>query len=158
MTDHVYYENLPAKAADGSKLSYTVRGRLMNPDGSAALINGEEVISEVVFTPEKEKGTVDVTFPEFDLALADGQPRAEFTYVIFEEVYLTRENPKTGGKELLQVGEHKDIKSREQTVSGHLEFRDEPKTGDDTPVALLLSVLILSLLAVAGILFLRKRN
>ena len=158
VTDHVYYENLPAKAADGSKLSYTVRGRLMNPDGSAALINGEEVVSEVVFTPEKEKGTVDVTFPEFDLALADGQSRAEFTYVIFEEVYLTRENPKTGGKELLQVGEHKDIKSREQTVSGHLEFRDEPKTGDDTPVALLLSVLILSLLAVAGILFLRKRN
>ena len=154
VTDHINYENLVVSGADGGTQTYTVRGWLMNPDGTVAKIDGKEVKAETVFTPEQNKGSVDVDFPEFEVKLEEGRSEAEFEYVIFEEVYLNRKDPESGKTEQVLVGEHKDIRSKEQTVTGRME----PTTGDGTPVLPIAILLTVSGLGVVVLLLVKCRK
>lgn len=95
LTDKVSYYNLKAGK------EYTMKGTLMDKTtGEPLLINGEQVTKEVIFTPEKADGSVEMTFT------FDGSALAGKTVVAFED--CSRD-----GKE---VAVHHDIDSKEQTV------------------------------------------
>ena len=142
--DSVFYQNL--RMSEG--ISYTVRGRLMNPDGTPALINGREITGETDFVPSEAKGSVDVRFPGFDFRLEEGAVDADFSYVVYEELYENRMDVATGDVTSRLVGEHKDPGAKEQTVTGHLKRTPEepepedttldrqPRTGDATPLTI----------------------
>ena len=95
LTDKVSYYNLKAGK------EYTMKGTLMDKTtGEPLLINGEQVTKEVIFTPEKADGSVEMTFT------FDGSALAGKTVVAFEDCLRD-------GKE---VAVHHDITSKEQTV------------------------------------------
>ena len=95
LTDKVSYYNLKAGK------EYTMKGTLMDKTtGEPLLINGEQVTKEVIFTPEKADGSVEMTFT------FDGSALAGKTVVAFEDCLRD-------GKE---VAVHHDIDSKEQTV------------------------------------------
>ena len=175
VTDHIYYENLPVTEPDGSRVSYIVRGQLMNPDGTVAKAGGKEITAELSFTPEKEKGMLDMEFPEFERVLRGDLSDGGFAYVVFEEIFLIRKDPVSHETVYIPVGEHKDIRSREQTVSYMQTVKSEerekekeekkgnekpqPETGDEADlwtmgILLLISALGISVLLIAR----RKRN
>ena len=95
LTDKVSYYNLKAGK------EYTMKGTLMDKTtGEPLLINGEQVTKEVIFTPEKADGSVEMTFT------FDGSALAGKTVVAFEDCLRD-------GKE---VAVHHDVDSKEQTV------------------------------------------
>ena len=95
LTDKVSYYNLKAGK------EYTMKGTLMDKTtGEPLLINGEQVTKEVIFTPEKADGSVEMTFT------FDGSALAGKTVVAFEDCLRA-------GKE---VAVHHDINSKEQTI------------------------------------------
>ena len=128
--DSVFYENL--QMSEG--ISYTVRGRLMNMDGTTALINGREITGETDFVPAEADGVVDVRFPEFDFVLEADAMEADFSYVVYEELYEKRLDAATGNVAMKLVGEHKDPGAKEQTVTGHLERTPEKPKPEDTTI------------------------
>ena len=97
LTDTVSYKHLiPGK-------EYTLTGKLMDKaTGKAFLLDGEEITSEVTFTPEKSSGEVKVEFT-FDAAGISEKTDV----VVFEAVYHE--------KVLLAV--HADIEDVGQTVT-----------------------------------------
>lgn len=111
LTDTVSYHNLiPGK-------EYKVVGKLMDKDLNAPLlIEGKEVVSETVFTPEYTDGEVEMKF------VFDGSGLKDKTLVVFEEVFY-QEN---------LVAVHADIKDEGQTV--HIPDGEthatEKKSGD----------------------------
>ncbi|NBK80615.1 LPXTG cell wall anchor domain-containing protein, partial [bacterium D16-76] len=82
---------------------YKLTGTLMNKTtGEPFKLNGEEIRSELVFTPEKSEGEVTVSFP-FDTSWVNSTT----DIVVFEKLSLN-------GKE---VAVHEDIGDKEQTVT-----------------------------------------
>lgn len=111
--DVVSYKNLTAGK------EYTVSGVLMDKATSKAfLVDGEEIRSEVTFTPETADGEVTVSFT-FDGSLIT----KDTEIVVFETLY--RE-----GKE---IAVHADIEDENQTVTIHPQPEPEkPQTGDNS--------------------------
>ena len=123
--DTVAYKNLIPKK------EYKVTGILMDKEtGKPVEVNGKEVTSEAVFTPETSEGTVEVEF------IFDGSALAGKTVVVFETVsYKGRE-----------VAVHADIEDEGQTIyfpeigttakdtvtNGNLSHADEEVTIIDT--------------------------
>lgn len=126
---------------------YTLTGVLMDKaTGSPFLVNGEQITSEVAFTPETADGSVTVTFTFDTSAITD-----DTSVVVFESLYQN-------GTELTT---HADITDEAQTVTITVPA-PAPQTGDNAnlPIAMALGGLLLSLAAGGTIFFLlrRKRN
>ena len=126
---------------------YTLTGVLMDKaTGEAFLVNGQQVTSEVTFTPETADGSVTVTFAFDTSAITE-----DTSIVVFESLYQN-------GTELTT---HADITDEAQTVTITVPA-PVPKTDDNSnlPIAMALGGLLLSLAAGGYIFFLlrRKRN
>lgn len=79
LTDTVKYENL-VKGRE-----YTVTGKLMNQaTGEPLLVDGKEVTAEKSFTPDKESGSVDITF-KFNADALAGQSVVAFETMTYED-------------------------------------------------------------------------
>ncbi|MBR3397038.1 MAG: VaFE repeat-containing surface-anchored protein [Lachnospiraceae bacterium] len=95
VTDTVAYMNL----VPGKK--YKLEGVLVDQaNGSPIKIDGKEITAETEFTPEKENGTVEMTFT-FDASALAGT-----TTVVFETMYF----------EEVKVAVHADVNDKGQTV------------------------------------------
>ncbi len=110
--DKVQYRHLiPGK-------EYTVSGVLMNKaTGEPFTVNGEEIRSEVTFTPETADGEVTVQF-SFN---ADGITK-ETEVVAFESLY----------REGVEIAVHADIEDDGQTVTILPPPPEIPQTGDNS--------------------------
>ena len=111
--DIVSYTNLtPGK-------EYSISGVLMDKNtGQPFLANGQEVRSEVTFTPENANGEIMVTF-QFDGSAIT----TDTTLVVFETLY----------REGVELAAHADIDDKGQTVLLHTPPAPPVQTGDDAP-------------------------
>ena len=124
---------------------YTLTGVLMDKaTGEAFWVNGQQVTSEVTFTPEAADDSVKVTFTFDTSAITD-----DTSVVVFETLYQN-------GTELTT---HADINDQAQTVTITVPA-PVPQTGDSAnlPIALALGGLLLSLAAGGIIFFLLRRK
>lgn len=111
--DVVSYKHLTAGK------EYTIKGVLMDKaTGKAFLVDGEEIRSEVTFTPETADGEVTVSFT------FDGSAITKDTEIVaFETLYRD-------GKE---IAVHDDIDDKDQTVTIYPQPEPEkPQTGDNS--------------------------
>lgn len=111
--DVVSYKNLTTGK------EYTISGVLMDKaTGKAFLVDGKEVSSEVIFTPETADGEVTVSFT------FDGSVITKDTdIVVFETLY----------REETEIAVHADIEDEDQTVTIHPQPEPEkPQTGDNS--------------------------
>ena len=156
ITDQVSYENLvPGEV-------YVLKGVLMSKEEGKELTdkNGKSITSSITFTPEKENGTVDMTF-ELDASELDGK-----SVVVFEKIYDKAEN---------LIAREENISNQEQTViykrvkepkgedskksSGETKISKTPKTGDvDVRKLCAVSVISLGILMIAGIITRRRKK
>lgn len=113
--DVVSYKHLTAGK------EYTIKGVLMDKaTGKAFLVDGEEIRSEVTFTPETADGEVTVSFT-FDGSVIT----KETEIVVFETLY----------REGTEIAGHADIEDENQTVTIHPQPEPEkPQTGDDSNI------------------------
>ena len=111
--DMVSYKNLTAGK------EYTISGVLMDKaTGKAFLVDGEEIRSEVTFTPETADGEVTVSFT-FDGSVIT----KETEIVAFETLY----------HEGTEIAVHADIEDENQNVTIHPQPEPEkPQTGDNS--------------------------
>ena len=111
--DVVSYKNLTVGK------EYTISGVLMDKaTGKAFLVDGEEIRSEVTFTPETADGEVTVSFT-FDGSVIT----KETEIVAFETLY----------HEGTEIAVHADIEDENQTVTIHPQPEPEkPQTGDNS--------------------------
>ena len=112
VVDTVEYHNLiPGK-------EYVMKGILMSKEnGEPIMENGEQVTSELEFTPEKADGTVDLEFTVSPDNLRGG------ALVAFEDLFFIKgavdDNPDDEDvpeEEEVLIAEHKDIDDEDQTV------------------------------------------
>lgn len=111
--DVVSYKNLTVGK------EYTISGVLMDKaTGKAFLVDGEEIRSEVTFTPETADGEVTVSFT------FDGSAITKDTeIVVFETLYSDE----------TEIAVHADIDDKDQTVTIHPQPEPEkPQTGDNS--------------------------
>ena len=111
--DVVSYKNLTVGK------EYTISGVLMDKaTGKAFLVDGEEIRSEVTFTPETADGEVTVSFT------FDGSAITKDTeIVVFETLY----------REETEIAVHANIDDKDQTVTIHPQPEPEkPQTGDNS--------------------------
>ena len=141
VTDQIMLSNL------NTEYSYTAKGWLVDKDGNKVEIGGKTVEAEKTFMVENPNGSISVTFPQFTVGKYDS-----FTYVVYEEVYVNVPQEDGSIKPVL-VGEHKDRKDSNQTVS----YRDQPQTGDETPIAIFIGLLMLAMAGI-GMIIWRKRK
>ena len=92
-------------------------------------------------------GSVNVTFPTYDCGKYDS-----FNYVVYEEVFVKMKKD-DGSYELKLIGEHKDLSDRNQTV----RHSNAPKTGDNTPIAILLGLLALAAAGIGVVIWRKKK-
>ena len=111
--DMVSYKNLTAGK------EYTISGVLMDKaTGKAFLVDGEEIRSEVTFTPETADGEVTVSFT-FDGSVIN----KDTEIVVFETLY----------RDETEIAVHADIDDKDQTVTIHPQPEPEkPQTGDNS--------------------------
>ena len=111
--DVVSYKHLTAGK------EYTIKGILMDKStGKAFLVDGEEIRSEVTFTPETADGEVTVSFT-FDGSVIN----KDTEIVVFETLY----------RDETEIAVHADIDDKDQTVTIHLQPEPEkPQTGDNS--------------------------
>ncbi len=143
VTDQIMLTNL------NTDYSYTAKGWLVNKDGNKVVINGKALEVEKTFTPENPNGSISVTFPQFTIGKYDS-----IKYVVYEEVYVNIPQEDGSVKQVL-IGEHKDLKDSNQTVS--YTDHKQPQTGDDTPIAIFLCILALALAGI-GMIIWKKRK
>ena len=141
VTDQIMLSNL------NTEYSYTAKGWLVDKDGNKVEIGGKTVEAEKTFTVENPNGSISITFPQFTVGKYDS-----FTYVVYEEVYVNVPQEDGSIKPVL-VGEHKDRKDSNQTIS----YKDQPQTGDETPIAIFLGLLVLALTGI-GMIIWRKHK
>lgn len=98
---------------------YTISGVLMDKaTGKAFLVDGEEIRSEVTFTPETADGEVTVSFT-FDGSVIN----KDTEIVVFETLY----------RDETEIAVHADIDDKDQTVTIHPQPEPEkPQTGDNS--------------------------
>jgi len=147
IVDTVSYSNL----IEGE--TYTVSGILMDKaTGKALLDNGKEVTAEKEFVAEKASGEVEMEFTVSMEAVKDKSA------VVFEKLYIhtpSNENvtdEDTDG-EIIIVGSHEDLNDKDQTVS----IITAVKTGDSTPVIVLVATFFMTLAAAAAVFVARRR-
>ena len=138
--DVVSYKNLTVGK------EYTVSGVLMDKStGKAFLVDGEEIRSEVTFTPETADGEVTVSFT-FDGSVIT----ADTEIVVFETLY----------RDETEIAVHADIDDKDQTVTIHPQPEPEkPQTGDNSNLGFYIglgSVAVGGLIAFLIIKFKRK--
>lgn len=111
--DVVSYKNLTTGK------EYKIIGVLMDKaTGKAFLVDGEEIHSEITFTPETAEGEVTVSFT-FDGSVIT----ADTEIVVFETLY----------REGTEIAVHADIEDKNQTVTIHPQPEPEkPQTGDNS--------------------------
>ena len=111
--DVVSYKNLTAGK------EYKIIGVLMDKTtGKAFLVDGEEIRSEVTFTPETSDGDVTVSFT-FDGSVIN----RDTEIVVFETLY----------RDETEIAVHADIEDEDQTVIIHPQPEPEkPQTGDNS--------------------------
>lgn len=135
LIDTVEYENLEVGQ------DYKVSGVLMDKTtGEQLLIQDKPVTAETLFKAEKSEGKVDVSF------IFNGTGLANRELVVFEKLYIVKEDKE------IEVINHEDIKDEGQTVkvvekeSPKPEMPDKttPKTGDDSQIGALISLLAVS--------------
>ncbi|MBQ9872751.1 MAG: VaFE repeat-containing surface-anchored protein [Eubacterium sp.] len=143
VTDQIMLTNL------NTEYSYTAKGWLVDQKGNKVEIGGKAIEAEKTFTVENPNGSVDVTFPEFTVDRYDS-----FNYVVYEEVYVNVPQEDGSVKQVL-IGEHKDLADSNQTVT----YKDhkQPQTGDETPIAIFIGLLVLALAGI-GVIIWRKRK
>ena len=79
-----------------------------------------EITAEVEFVAEKSEGTIDITFPAFDVV---GLALAGDSVVVFEKIYLVKEKKddtdEDSGEDTtdILIGHHEDIEDEGQTVN-----------------------------------------
>ena len=79
-----------------------------------------------------------------------------YKYVVFEEVYVNVADE--NGVSQALIGQHKDLKDTNQTVSDSVRPKPRtPQTGDDTPLAIFLGLLALALAGI-GVIIWKKRK
>lgn len=131
VTDEVRYSNL----TPGQK--YTVEGVLMDKStNKPVVVDGKEIHASKEFTPEKETGSVTLSFT------FSGKELGGRGIVAFEEL-------KAGGT---VTAEHKDITDRDQTV----DIQKDKKTGDSTSMATWIATSAVALAMIAFVLIRRK--
>jgi len=114
IVDEVKYKNLIAGT------EYKLSGMLMDTEtGEPLMIDGENVISEIVFTPDTADGTINMEF------ILDASHLSGKTVTIFEHLYIDD----------IMVASHADIKDAEQTVKfiavGDIEiYKGDKATGE----------------------------
>lgn len=138
--DVVSYKNLTVGK------EYTVSGVLMDKaTGKAFLVDGEEIRSEVTFTPETADGEVTVSFT-FDGSVIN----KDTEIVVFETLY----------RDETEIAVHADIDDKDQTVTIHPQPEPEkPQTGDNSNLGFYIglgSVAVGGLIAFLIIKFKRK--
>ena len=143
VTDQIMLTNL------NTDYSYTAKGWLVDKDGNKVEVNGKALEAEKTFTPENPNGSISVTFPQFTIGKYDS-----IKYVVYEEVYVNVPQEDGSIKQVL-IGEHKDLKDSNQTVS--YTDHKQPQTGDDTPIAIFLGILALALAGI-GVIIWKKRK
>lgn len=144
----------------GSK--YKLMGwQMLKEENAELLVNGQRVENDYTFTADSEKMEVQIAFT-FDASGLGGK-----NLVTFEELYdvTDPDNP-------TKVGEHKDIKDDDQTVtvkrptttissggkgSTTITTSTRPKTGDKTPIVLFVVAACGSLALMIAILTHRKK-
>jgi len=143
VTDQIMLTNL------NTDYSYTAKGWLVDMDGNKVEVNGKALEAEKTFTPENPNGSISMTFPQFTIGKYDS-----IKYVVYEEVYVNVSQEDGSIKQVL-IGEHKDLKDANQTVS--YSDHDQPQTGDDTPIAIFLGILVLAMAGI-GVIIWKKRK
>ena len=124
----------------------TVSGVLINKaTGEPFTLNGEEIRSDVTFTPETADGEVTVTFT-FN---ADGITK-ETEVVVFETLY----------REGVEIAVHADIEDDGQTVKLTPPTPDVPQTGDNSNLGFWIGLGAIALggLISVGIMALKKKK
>lgn len=137
--DTVSYRNLtPGK-------EYTIKGVLMDKaTGTAFLVDGNAVTSEVTFTPEQPDGEVIVSFT-FD---ASGLTE-DTEIVVFETLY----------REGVEIAVHADIEDDGQTVKIMVPA-PAPQTGDESKIGFWigLGAVVVGGLAATGIVYIKQKK
>ena len=126
---------------------YTIVGTLMDKStGKPFEIDGKPITSEVIFTPEKSNGKVNVEFT-FD---ASGI-KTDTELVVFETLY--RDN--------VEIAVHADIDDEGQTVKINVPEIKTPKTGDNSnrrTIATVMGVSALGIVSLAYYLIKKKKS
>lgn len=139
--DVVSYKNL----TPGKK--YVIKGVLMDKStGKAFEIDGKNVTSEVIFTPEKSSGEVKVSF-NFDA----GEIKSKTEFVVFETLY----------REDVEIAVHADIDDEGQTVTVIPPAPPVPQTGDESNLGFWIglgAIALGGLISVAVIYFKKKKD
>lgn len=142
VVDSVQYENLLPG------VQYRVTGVLMNKStGSPALAGGKKISGEAVFTPQEPSGSVEVVFRFNSSRLRDGE------YVAYETLYMID----SGNGDEYEVGSHKDLRDKEQTVKRQTP-PGGPGTGDENTALIWILLLAAAAAGTAGVLVFRKRR
>lgn len=129
IVDEVKYENLIAGK------EYTLVGTVMDKStGKALVVNGKTITNTIKFTPETSDGTVTMEFT-FDASAVKGGK-----YVVFENLKLGE----------VDVAVHNDLEDEGQSVEIVTTTKvntDSPKTGDDSNIVTVISVMALAVVA-----------
>ena len=143
IVDKVSYTNL----AVGKE--YTLKGILMDRHtGEPFTLDGKEFRVEKTFKAKSINGSENVEFEIPKEALEN------FSVVVFEDLY----------NEGIKIATHSDIKDKNQTISiGRLTVyppneNGYPLTGDKTSIIYLFSSIIFIVIAIGGVVYLKKRN
>lgn len=125
LTDTVKYENL-VKGRE-----YTVTGKLMNQaTGEPLLVDGKEVTAEKSFTPDKESGSVDITFKLNADALA-GQSVVAFETMTYEDHVIAVHTDINDGGQTVHFPEIKTT-ALDNASKDHVGFAGKEMTVIDT--------------------------
>ena len=132
ITDEVSYENLkPDK-------EYTISGVLMDKTTGKVFLDaaGEEIRSEVIFTPEKPTGTVTVEFT-FDASNLHGTQLVVFEYLYYDGLLLTThaeledegqtveiKNPKISTVAVVEDGGKTSLSADDVTITDTISYSD----------------------------------
>ena len=144
LIDTVSYKNLVVGK------EYTVKGVLMDKETGKKLTDadGNEVTSEVRFTAETKTGSIDISFT-FDGTNLAGKKVVAFETVTYKGV---------------EIAVHADISDSGQTVdfpkvpdTPDTPNTPGPKTGDSTPVPMLIGLMIFCLLGACAVLMRKKK-
>ena len=125
LTDTVKYENL-VKGRE-----YTVTGKLMNQaTGEPLLVNGKEVTAEKSFTPDKEGGSVDITF-KFNADALAGQSVVAFETMTYEDHVIAVHTDINDGGQTVHFPEIKTA-ALDNASKDHVGFAGKEMTVIDT--------------------------
>ncbi len=137
--DVVSYKNLTAGK------EYTISGVLMDKStGKAFLVDGEEIRSEVTFTPETADGEVTVSFT-FDGSVIN----KDTEIVVFETLY----------RDGTEIAVHADIEDEDQTVTIHPQPEPEkPQTGDNSNLGFWIGLVAVALGGLVSVVIIKLKK